>query len=407
MIRLTTTTQKLQIILAGAITTNQLPVSVAYSDDTGSAYTGGVQLALTNSATAVDICAAPLVVGYVRDIDYVNVQNADTAAATVTIRISDSGTLYTQFKVLLAVGDQLSYVHGIGWRVADSNGAFKNLSPRNYKLSDFAATTSAELATVISDETGSGLLVFGTSPTLITPILGVAAATSINKVIITAPATVATLTIAEGKTLTANNSITIAGTDGKTLTVSNSLTLAGTDATVMTFPTTSATVARTDAANSFTGTQTFSTGVAVGGATPGTGGVAFPATAVAVADANTLDDYEEGSFTGTSTGHTVAQNGTITYTLIGNSVIVDIPVFSGTSNATTFTITGFAAAIRPAASKVFSGIGVDNSGVAHAIRCQIDSGGTLTLSNTLDAGGAWTAAGTKQLQAFSACYTKV
>ena len=39
-------------------------------------------------------------------------------------------------------------------------------------LSVFAATTSAELAGVISDETGSGLLVFGTSPTLITPALG-------------------------------------------------------------------------------------------------------------------------------------------------------------------------------------------------------------------------------------------
>jgi len=40
------------------------------------------------------------------------------------------------------------------------------------KLSDFAATTSAELAGNISDETGSGLLVFGTSPTLVTPALG-------------------------------------------------------------------------------------------------------------------------------------------------------------------------------------------------------------------------------------------
>lgn len=40
------------------------------------------------------------------------------------------------------------------------------------KLSDFAATTSAELKTVISDETGSGALVFATSPTLVTPALG-------------------------------------------------------------------------------------------------------------------------------------------------------------------------------------------------------------------------------------------
>lgn len=47
-------------------------------------------------------------------------------------------------------------------------------------------------------------------------------------------------------------------TNGKTLAVTNSLTLSGTDSTTMTFPTTSATIARTDAAQTFTGTQTFS-----------------------------------------------------------------------------------------------------------------------------------------------------
>ena len=39
-------------------------------------------------------------------------------------------------------------------------------------LSQFAATTSAQLLGVISDETGSGALVFATSPTLVTPLLG-------------------------------------------------------------------------------------------------------------------------------------------------------------------------------------------------------------------------------------------
>ena len=74
--------------------------------------------------------------------------------------------------------------------------------------------------------TGSGNLVRDTSPTLVTPTLGVATATTVNKVTITAPATGSTLTIA----------------DGKTATVNNSLTLAGTDATTMTFPSTSQTV---------------------------------------------------------------------------------------------------------------------------------------------------------------------
>ena len=39
-------------------------------------------------------------------------------------------------------------------------------------LSQFAATTSAQLLGVISDETGTGLAVFNTSPTFITPLLG-------------------------------------------------------------------------------------------------------------------------------------------------------------------------------------------------------------------------------------------
>jgi hypothetical protein len=76
-----------------------------------------------------------------------------------------------------------------------------------------------------------------------TPLAGsftTATANSYNKMAITAPATSSTLAVA----------------DGKTLTASNSLTLAGTDATTMTFPATSATIARTDASQTFIGSQT-------------------------------------------------------------------------------------------------------------------------------------------------------
>jgi len=48
----------------------------------------------------------------------------------------------------------------------------KTLVVTTDKLSVHAATTSAELAGVISDETGTGALVFATSPTLVTPVLG-------------------------------------------------------------------------------------------------------------------------------------------------------------------------------------------------------------------------------------------
>ena len=101
--------------------------------------------------------------------------------------------------------------------------------------------TVARGGTGVTTSTGTGNVVLSTGPTLTTPTLGVATATSVNKVAITAPATSATLTIV----------------DGKTLTVSHSLTLAGTDSTTMTFPSTSASIARTDAAQTFTGSQTF------------------------------------------------------------------------------------------------------------------------------------------------------
>jgi hypothetical protein len=56
----------------------------------------------------------------------------------------------------------------------------KTLVVTTDKLSVHASTTSAELAGIISDETGSGSLVFANTPTLVTPVLGAATATSIN-----------------------------------------------------------------------------------------------------------------------------------------------------------------------------------------------------------------------------------
>jgi len=86
-----------------------------------------------------------------------------------------------------------------------------------------ATPSSANLAAALTDETGSGANVFANTPTLVTPVLGVATATSINKVAFTAPATAATLTLADNSTL---------ATAG-----ANSLTLTTTAATNVTFPT--------------------------------------------------------------------------------------------------------------------------------------------------------------------------
>lgn len=66
--------------------------------------------------------------------------------------------------------------------------------------------------------TGTGAVARAAAPTFTTPTLGVASATSVNKMAITAPATSSTLAVADGKTLTASNTLTLAGTDATTMT---------------------------------------------------------------------------------------------------------------------------------------------------------------------------------------------
>ncbi|MBK5215190.1 MAG: tail fiber domain-containing protein [Candidatus Pacebacteria bacterium] len=68
--------------------------------------------------------------------------------------------------------------------------------------------TSLSVLTSVSDETGSGALVFATSPTLVTPVLGAATATTVNALTLTAAAD--GFTIAGG---TVSRTLTVTGAD--------------------------------------------------------------------------------------------------------------------------------------------------------------------------------------------------
>lgn len=83
----------------------------------------------------------------------------------------------------------------------------------------FASGISSRVAKIqgktVSGTTGTVNVVFSTSPTLTTPTLGAATATTINKVTITQPATGSTLTVNDGVTITApttTNVLVISGT---------------------------------------------------------------------------------------------------------------------------------------------------------------------------------------------------
>ena len=130
------------------------------------------------------------------------------SASTGTLTVTNGKTLAVSNTLTFTGTDASSVAFGAGGTVAYAAD----------NLSVFASTTSAQFAGVISNETGSGVVVLATSPTLVTPVLGVATATSINKMAITAPATGSTLAVADGKTLTASNTLTLAGTDSTTMT---------------------------------------------------------------------------------------------------------------------------------------------------------------------------------------------
>jgi hypothetical protein len=80
--------------------------------------------------------------------------------------------------------------------------------------------TSVGNATAVASQTGTGSkFVMDTSPTLVTPILGVAAGTTWNGVTLNAGGGTGSLLLAPSKSIALNNSLGLSGTDGTTLDI--------------------------------------------------------------------------------------------------------------------------------------------------------------------------------------------
>lgn len=105
------TTKTLEVILSGAVTTNQLPIYCSFidvlnTDQSVSAF--GESDTASNNTTAVTALAAPAS-GHTRTVKFFTVNNADTVSAVVTVRINNNGTFRTLWKGTLQVGDTLQY----------------------------------------------------------------------------------------------------------------------------------------------------------------------------------------------------------------------------------------------------------------------------------------------------------
>ena len=127
MIVLDSTLKSLEILLGGAVTTNQLPFVSSYVDISQSTFavTGSSENdGQSNDTTVVTVVAAPAG-STTRKLNLLSVFNADTVSAKVTVQVNNNGTKRICWQGLLSVGDTLQYIDERGFFVTDSNGGIK------------------------------------------------------------------------------------------------------------------------------------------------------------------------------------------------------------------------------------------------------------------------------------------
>lgn len=207
----------------GIVTTSGGDGTLSVTSTTGS---GDVVLATSPTLTSPTLGAASAT----------SINGLTITSSTGTLTIANSKTATISNTLTFTGTDSSSVAFGTGGTVAYTSNT----------LGDFGATTSAELAGVISDETGSGSLVFGTAPTFTTSIDGgasFAAFASSDTLTVGYSGTDASTTnistgaAGSGNTKTVNvgtggatgstTNVNLGSSEGGTVTVNNDLTVQG------------------------------------------------------------------------------------------------------------------------------------------------------------------------------------
>lgn len=111
----------------------------------------------------------------------------------------------------------------------------------------------------------------------------------------------------------------------------------------------------------------------------------------------------KGTFTGTVTGMTATVTGTMRYVLQGRQVTLFISGATGTSNATTMTITGLPASLFPNRQQDLWGLAMNSSATSIAAY-RVKTDGVIELYTGVSL-GAWTNTGTKGTVACTLTYS--
>jgi len=208
---LNATTKTIVAALSGAITTTNPVFTAAFADNNGSTFTESASDGALNGVTSVTLVSAPAA-STQRVIKSITIQNADTAAVTVTLSYNNNATLRTIVKVTLAVGETwttdgtfdttgalkqtlgtVNLSTGVTGALAPANGGtgIVNNAASTLTISGAFATTltvtaatgvtlptTGTLATLAGTETFTNKTL--TSPTLTTPALGTPASGTLS-----------------------------------------------------------------------------------------------------------------------------------------------------------------------------------------------------------------------------------
>lgn len=253
---------------AGGLLVMNRPVSITSSTDSTSTTTGGLVLSgglglAKNLTTAGVIAITPA-----SSIARLDILDNSASAPTWSIRSSTGLFSITETGVS-------------NWMtLTKTTGVIALASTTDSSSSSTGGLTllgGLGLAKSLNVGTQSGLGIASSSSTALNLAVGTTALSSLrigHGAAPTSPVNGDVWTTSAGGVFARINSVTqswlgnYSAASGKTLTVSNSITLAGTDATVMTFPATTATIARTDASQTFTGAQAFATSILMGVGAP-------------------------------------------------------------------------------------------------------------------------------------------
>lgn len=106
-----------------------------------------------------------------------------------------------------------------------------------------------------------------------------------------------------------------------------------------------------------------------------------------------------GTFVLSATGFTTVPTMTVTYQRVGNLVSLFLPTLTGTSNATTFTLTGLPNELYPGTQQGHEFLIINDNAVQAVGSISVDSTGVIILYPTTSnlTPSAWTAAGTKAM----------